>query len=103
MKVVTICGSMKFEEQMKSLAFELETKADMCVLQCVYGLDKESLSTDDIDKLNNTHLKKIDISDAIYVVDIDGYIGNQVKKEIEYAKGKGKEVMYHSKNAGNKA
>ena len=49
MKVVTICGSMKFEEQMKSIAFELETKADMCVLQCVYGLDKESLSTDDID------------------------------------------------------
>ena len=96
MKVVTICGSMKFEEQMKSIAFDLETKNDMCVLQCVYGLDKESLSGSEIAALNKTHMKKIEISDAIYVVDIDGYIGNQVKKEIEYAKKLGKEVFYHS-------
>lgn len=92
MKVVTICGSMKFEEQMKSIAFNLESRDNMCVLQCIYGLNKESLGANEIDLLNKTHLKKIDISDAIYVVDIDGYIGNQVKKEIEYAEAAGKEV-----------
>ena len=43
------------------------------------------------------------MSDAIYVVDIDGYIGNQVTKEIEYAKSLGKEVIYHSKYASTEA
>ena len=43
------------------------------------------------------HFKKIDMSDAIYVVDINGYIGYQASNEIEYAKSKGKEVIYHSK------
>ena len=42
-------------------------------------------------------MKKIEISDAIYVVDIDGYVGEQVQKEIEYAKVLGKEVIYHSR------
>ena len=39
--------------------------------------------------------KKIDLSDGIYVVNMDGYIGTSVKKEIEYAERHGKEVLYH--------
>lgn len=35
------------------------------------------------------------MSDGIYVVNIGGYIGTSVKKEIEYAKQRGKEVIYH--------
>lgn len=97
MKVVTICGSMRFEDQMKRIAFELETKKEMCVIQCVYDVDNKMLSEKDIESLNNTHMKKIEISDAIYVVDIDGYVGEQVQKEIEYAKVLGKEVIYHSR------
>lgn len=37
MKVITLCGSMKFEKEMKKVAFTLETKYNMCVLQCVYN------------------------------------------------------------------
>ena len=46
--------------------------------------------------LENAHYRKIELSDAIYVVDIQGYIGNQVSKEIAFAKSKGKEVIFHS-------
>ena len=46
--------------------------------------------------LENAHFRKIELSDAIYVVDIHGYIGNQVSKEIEFAKSKGKEIILHS-------
>lgn len=46
--------------------------------------------------LENAHLEKINLSDAIYVVDIDGYIGESVKKEIDYARMNGKEVIFHS-------
>ena len=51
--------------------------------------------------LENAHYRKIEISDAIYVVDIQGYIGKQVSKEIAFAKSKGKEVIFHSAYIGN--
>ena len=43
MKVVTICGSMKFENEMKRVALALETKHNMSVLQCVYNENKLDL------------------------------------------------------------
>ncbi len=46
--------------------------------------------------LEKAHFRKIELSDAIYVVDIQGYIGEQVSKEIEFAKSKGKEIILHS-------
>lgn len=39
-EVVTICGSMRFENEMKRIAFILEAKHNMTVLQCVYNEDK---------------------------------------------------------------
>ena len=36
--------------------------------------------------LGKLHLKRIEISDAIYVVNVNGYIGSSTKKEIENAK-----------------
>ena len=46
--------------------------------------------------LNKMHQEKIKISDAIFVVNIDGYIGNSTKKEIEFAKSLGKEIIYYN-------
>ena len=96
-KVVTICGSMKFAQEMQKIARELEAKKGYCVIQCVYNNDNVQETQGEIDNIVNAHWKKIDISDAIYVVNIDGYIGRSTKKEIEYAISKGKEVVYHQK------
>lgn len=46
--------------------------------------------------LGNLHLRKIDVSDEIFVVDVNGYIGSSTKREIEYAKEKGKVIRYYS-------
>ena len=46
-------------------------------------------------KLEKAHYLKIDLSDGIYVVNIDGYIGQSVKKEIEYAKKHNKEIIFY--------
>ena len=95
MKVLTICGSMKFAIEMQKIATELETKNGYCVIQCCYGINKTKISQQEIDNIVNAHWKKIDISDAIYVVNIGGYIGNSTKNEIEYAKQHNKEIIYH--------
>ena len=97
MKTITICGSMKFKEEMLKIAFDLESKLGYCVLQCVYDNNNTKLTPYEIKNLTESHFKKIDMSDAIYIVNIDNYIGNATKNEIEYAKNKSKEIIYHCK------
>lgn len=71
---------MRFENEMQRIAFELETKHRFNVLQCIYGLKKEKLTSVDMAILEEAQLNRIELSDAIYVVDVDGYIGNMTKK-----------------------
>ncbi len=96
MKTVTICGSMRFENDMKNIALQLELKHNMNVIQCTYNPQGVNISDDDKEQIIMAHYKKIEMSDAIYVLNIDGYIGESVKKEIEYAGSKGIEVIYHT-------
>ena len=44
--------------------------------------------------LDNMHKRKIDMADAIYVINVGGYIGESTKSEIEYALKNGKKVYY---------
>lgn len=96
-KVITICGSMRYSKEMMKIAEELELKKSYAVIQCVYNIDGQRYEGVDASILDKIHRKKIDISDAIYVVNIDGYIGNSTKNEIQYAKDNGKEVIYHER------
>ena len=95
MKVVTICGSMKFATEMQKIATDLEKKYGWAVIQCCYGIDQTKITKQEIENVVNAHWKKIDISDAIYVVNINGYIGNATIGEIEYAKKHNKEIIFH--------
>lgn len=95
MKTYTICGSMRFDKEMREIAYTLEAYKGYNVLQCVYCADNIIPTDEERTRLANAHYRKIDLSDGIYVVNIDGYIGESVQKEIEYAKEHGKEVVYH--------
>ena len=96
MKVVTLCGSMRFSRQMQEIARELETKQGYCVITPV-GDTTVTLSEEDKRCLAKAHFKKIDISDIVYIVNIGGYIGEAVSKELLYAQENNKEIIYHEK------
>ena len=98
MKTVTLCGSMKFAKEMQRIAFLLETKRHFNVLQCVYPIEGLEPSGRERVFLESAHLRRIELSDAIYVVDIEGYNGNQVSNEIAFAKANGKEILFYSKD-----
>jgi len=66
-------------------------------LQCVYCEENVVPTEEELVRLAEAHYRKIDLADGIYVVNIDGYIGAAVKREIEYAEKLGKEVLYHYK------
>ena len=97
MKVITVCGSMKFEKEMLDIARDLETKHGHCVIQCIYGANDRQETLEELENIKNSHFKKIDMADIVYVVDIGGYIGNTTQEEIGYALSHGKEVILHSK------
>ena len=86
---------MRYSKEMMKISEELELKNGYAVIQCVYNVDGQKYEGIDASTLDRIHRKKIDISDAIYVVNINGYIGSSTKKEIEYAKNNGKEVIFH--------
>lgn len=44
--------------------------------------------------LDDIHKRKIDMADAIYVINKDGYIGSSTKSEIEYARAHHKGIEY---------
>ena len=95
MKVITICGSLKFEPEMRYWAEKLELEGN-CVLSVVYPIsnNKDAYSSEQLELFGVLHKKRIYMSDAIFVVNKNGYIGNSTKDEIDYAKKHGKDVLF---------
>ena len=48
--------------------------------------------------LDDMHKRKIDMADAIFVINVNGYIGSSTRSEIEYARRNGKEVLFLEPN-----
>ena len=44
--------------------------------------------------LDDMHKRKIDMADEIFVINVNGYIGESTKSEIEYAIKNNKKVNY---------
>lgn len=94
MKIITMCGSLKFEDELKYHTERLALEGN-CVLSLIFPTkDKTLYTTAQLELLKANHKQKIDLADAIFVINKGGYIGSSVKNEIEYAKSKGKEIMY---------
>jgi hypothetical protein len=102
-RVITLCGAIRFEEWFKICAAELTLKGWIVLGPNVWGLHSLMHDSSKIDwatvkaSLDNIHFDKIDLSVAIFVVDVMGYIGESTLKEIAYARGKRRHVFYWSK------
>lgn len=97
MKIITICGSLKFKDEIIQSALQLELAGNVCLAPIIPN-ETKSLTATEIKQLGDLHKEKIKISDGIFVVDINGYIGKSTQSEIAWAKSLGKEIWYASKN-----
>ena len=93
-KVVTLCGSVKFYDKMQEINEKLALENEYVVIGLTPRVTNRTFTEHDKELLGELHRAKIDLSDAIFVVNVDGYIGESTRVEIEYAKQKGKEVIY---------
>ena len=93
--VVTLCGSTKFKNDFERVNREL-TLAGNIVLSvgCFGHADNEVWAKGTKEMLDDTHKRKIDMADMIYVINKNGYIGESTRSEINYAREKGKEIIF---------
>ena len=96
MKVITLCGSLKFQKDMMIVAEKMALEGN-CILTPVYPILENCERTDELlEKLKQSHFKRIELSDAILVINVNNYIGNSTNLEIEYAKKLEKEIIYYT-------
>ncbi len=101
-KIVCLCGSTRFSEEFQKAQLS-ETLAGKIVLTIgcnmraddeVFGIMSEQERSEIKAKMDELHLRKIDLADEVLVLNLGGYIGESTRREIQYAKSTGKPVKY---------
>ena len=94
-KVITLCGSIKFKEEFLKMQEKLTLDRNIVLTPNSFqSIKKEKINEQTKKMLDEMHRQKIDMSDAIFVINVNGYIGESTKNGIEYAKSKNKEILY---------
>jgi hypothetical protein len=95
MKIITICSSIRNIDTIRSTIQGLEQHGIRGLFPNIeFQPEGTKLSVDEMKKLQKDHFSAIESSEAIYVINPDGYIGTKVTAEIGYALGQNKSVFY---------
>ena len=93
--VITICGSTKFKDEIMQAAHDLTLQGHIVLAPCIYHhADEEELSAEEKIRLDNLHKQKINMSDAIFVVNVNNYIGESTYGEIDWAERMDKKIYF---------
>ena len=95
-KVITLCGSTRFKDDFLEAQKRLTLEGNIVISVGLFGHsgDEEVWTPGTKEMLDNMHKRKIDMADAIYVINVGGYIGESTRSEIDYAIRNGKTVEY---------
>ena len=95
-KVITLCGSTRFKEAFLQEQKRLTLEGNIVISVGLFGHsgDGEVWTEGVKAMLDDMHKRKIDMADEIFVINVDGYIGESTRSEIDYAIGTGKVVRY---------
>ena len=95
-KVITLCGSTRFKDAFMETQKRLTLEGNIVISVGLFGhSDDNEVWTEGIkEMLDDMHLRKIDLADEIFVINVGGYIGSSTKREIDYAEKTGKPVRY---------
>lgn len=103
-KVVTVCGSSRFVDVMAVCAWLIE-RDENAIAMSLHLLPRWYPNCPDdhlaeaegvASAMDALHLRKIEMSDEIFVVDVNGYVGSSTSNEIAHATKLGKPVRRFS-------
>ena len=94
--IITLCGSTRFKDYFLEVNAVLTLNGWIVLMPGVFGHADNIEWTEEVKKkLDELHLKKIRLSNAIFVLNIGGYIGQSTAHEIEYAESIGVPIFYY--------
>jgi len=100
--IVCLCGSTRFSESFQEVNLQETLKGNIVLsIGCnmrsdteIFGYMTQAEQDSVKAKLDELHLRKIDLADEILVLNVGGYIGESTRNEIEYAKLIGRTIRY---------
>lgn len=94
---IYLVGSIRFKDYFIRIESILQILFEKIVYICSIDglLNKEKFSPKEWDKLQEIALRKLEDQDAILVIDVNGYIGDHSKEEIENFERKYKKPIYY--------
>ena len=93
-RVITLCGSTRFKEDFERVNKKLTLQGNIVISVGCFGHAGDVFTDEQKVMLDDIHKRKIDMADAIYVINKDGYIGMSTQSEILYAALHDKEIIY---------
>jgi hypothetical protein len=94
-KIITLCGSTKFKSTFDKINMEFTLKGKIILGPgCFTHHDKIIITDKQKEELDKLHKEKILMSDCVFVINEDNYIGSSTKSEIEFAHTNNIPVFY---------
>ncbi len=83
--IVTLCGSTRFKEEFLEWNRNLTIAGAIVLMPGVFHHSGDPMTEEQGVFIRKLHMKKINMSDMIFVINKDNYIGDATKAEIELA------------------
>jgi len=97
MAKITLCGSTQFKDTFLEFNKLLTLAGNVVYSVAFFGhADSVPLTVEEKTLLDDIHKLKIDNSEEIFVLDVNGYIGSSTQSEIDHATKTDKAVRYLS-------
>lgn len=97
-RVITLCGSTRFKEEFEKVQRELTLKANIVISVGLFSHAQENgeewLNNGTKEMLDDLHKRKIDMSDGIFIINKDKYIGKSTMGELYYGIAHNKEIYF---------
>ena len=97
-KIICYCGSIRMAlEAFKKAEYQSVLDGNIALLPCCMFVDIQreyGAESDYKKKADDLHKRKIDICDEVVILNVDDYIGESTRSEIEYATKIGKPISY---------
>ena len=94
MKIIVVCGSVRFKDEMFKFRDEENEKGNWVLLPENMELDVQKIDMRVKEKMGSLHKAKIDHADIVMIWNRNGYMGESTLSELSYALNGNKQITY---------
>ena len=100
-QIVCLCGSTRFYKEYVQANYDLTMQGKIVLSVGFFGHAVDAahgqtvgITPAEKGKLDDLHKRKIELADEVYVINVDGYIGDSTRSEIAHAKLLNKPISF---------